>query len=203
MYKNIIFDIGNVLLNFKPEEYLMKKFNNTETVMTLSKEIYQSQEWVMLDKGTITEKDAINILTQRHPNNKELIIKAFTSWYDILTPIEETVEILKKLKRLEYRLYFLSNFHHLAFEHVTKKFDFFNIFDGGIVSYKVKLVKPDINIYNMLVSKYDLNPEESVFIDDMNTNIESANKCNLGTILFKSPEDLIESLKTYNIIFPI
>lgn len=200
MYRNIIFDIGNVLLDFKPEAYLKTKISEAPKVSEIYEEVFRSEEWSMLDRGTITENEVINILTRRNSKNADLIKLAFENWYDILVPIEGTVEILKELKKAHYNIYYLSNFHLLAFKYVTKKYDFFNLFDGGVVSYKEKLLKPESDIYRRIIEKYDLKPEESIFIDDTQINTDSAEKLNIGTILFKDPEDLRERLKDYNII---
>lgn len=199
MYKNIIFDLGNVLLNFNPEEYLKTKIIEDDKVSEVHKEIFKSKEWIMLDRGTITEEEAINILVKNSSQNGELIRLAFENWYELLTPIEDSVMILKKLKNAKYKVYFLSNFHMLAFEYITKKYDFFNFFDGGIVSYREKLLKPEEGIYKRVIEEYQLNPVESIFIDDVQANIEGARKLNFETILFKSSKDLKEELRRYNI----
>ncbi|WP_026881517.1 HAD family hydrolase [Clostridium akagii] len=198
MYKNVIFDIGNVLLDFKPEEYLRTKIKEADKVLEVYKEVFQSEEWVMLDRGTLTEKEAISILINRSKNG-DFIKLAFEDWYDLMTPIEGTVKILKELKKAKYKIYFLSNFQLLAFENVTKRYDFFKLFDGGVVSYKEKLIKPEENIYKKIIERYQLKPEESIFIDDVQANIDGAEKLNFGTILFEKSTDLREKLKNHNI----
>ncbi|WP_160677605.1 HAD family phosphatase [Clostridium sp. C8-1-8] len=199
MYKNIIFDIGNVILDFNPKDYLSQKISEPDKVLEVHKELFQSEEWVMLDRGVITEEEARKVIINRSKANGDLIKLAFEGWYDILTPIESTVEVIKKLKELKYNLYFLSNFHLLAFEHITEKYDFFKLFDGGIVSYKEKLIKPEEAIYTRIVEKYNLNPEESIFIDDVEENIQGAKKLNFNTILLKDPTKLVEGLRAYGV----
>ncbi|GFZ33588.1 haloacid dehalogenase [Clostridium zeae] len=199
MYKNIIFDIGNVLLSFNPIEYLSSKIQQPEKVLEVHKELFQSEEWLMLDRGTITEEEAKNAIANRSVANGDLIRLSFENWYDLLTPIEPSVEVLKLLKDSNYKIYFLSNFHLLAFDHILEKYDFFKLFDGGIVSYKEKLIKPEEAIYRRLIEKYDLNPKESIFIDDVEENIEGAKNLGINTILLKDPALLKEHLKTYNI----
>lgn len=199
MYKNIIFDLGNVLLDFKPEDYLSKKFKETDKVPEICKRIFQSEQWIMLDRGTITEEEAINIISKSNNENEQLIKLAFHNWYEILTPIEGTVEVLKDLKNSNYKVFFLSNFHLLAFDYVTKKYDFFKLFDGGIVSYKEKMIKPEEDIYKRLIEEYKIIPEESIFIDDMPVNVDGTKKLGFGTILFKNPEDLRENLKMLSV----
>lgn len=198
MFKNIIFDIGNVLLEFNPREYLKSKIEK-DKVEDVLKEIFQSEEWIMLDRGTILEEEAIKVITSRSNGNEELIKLAFENWYDILNPIEKTIEILRSLKKAGYKVYYLSNFHLMAFEHVTSKYDFFNEFDGGVVSYKEKLVKPEVEIYNKIIEKYSLNSNETIFIDDMEVNINKAKEVGLKTILFKSPEELLVDLLEHGV----
>lgn len=199
MYNNIIFDLGNVLLNFKPKEYLKTKIMETDKISEIHKGIFQSEEWVMLDRGMITEEEAKEIIIRNNHKNKKLIKLAFENWYELLTPIEDSVKVLKELKKSGYKVYYLSNFHLIAFEYVTKKYDFFSLFDGGIVSYKEKLIKPEEDIYKKIIEEYQIEPEKSIFIDDTQANIEGARKLNFGTILFKNSEDLREKLRAYNI----
>lgn len=193
MYKNIIFDIGNVLLKFNPMKYLEEK-GLEERAEHIYKEIFLSKEWLSLDRGTVTEKEAIEIYISRNKDYEDDIRLVFDGWYNILTPIEETVEILKSLKTNGYKLYYLSNFHHLAFEHILEKYDFFKLFDGGVVSYEEKLLKPEKEIYEVLIERYNLNPKESIFVDDTKVNIEMAENLNIKGIVFKDSSKFKECL---------
>ena len=198
MYKNIIFDLGNVLLDFNPRGYLKSKISD-DKLEDVFKAIFSSEEWVMLDRGTITEKEAINNIINRNSTYINEINLAFDNWYDLLKPIEETVEILMSLKENGYKIYYLSNFHELAFGEVTKKNKFFELFDGGVVSYAEKLIKPEEEIYKLILERYKLNPNESIFVDDMEANVEGANKVGIKTILFKGPKELKEELNNLKI----
>ena len=194
MYKNIIFDIGNVLLNFNPMKYLKDK-GLEDRSEHIYKEIFLSKEWLSLDRGTITQKDAVEIYVSRNKDYENDIRLVFDGWYNILTPIEGTVEILKSLKNNGYNLYYLSNFHHLAFEHILEEYDFFKLFDGGVVSYEEKLLKPEKEIYEVLIERYKLNTKESIFVDDTKVNIEAAEDLKIRGIVFESPNQFKESLK--------
>lgn len=198
MYKNVIFDLGNVLLDFNPRGYLKSKISD-DKLEDVFKAIFSSEEWVMLDRGTITEKEAINNIINRNSTYKNEINLAFDNWYDLLKPIEETVEILMSLKENGYKIYYLSNFHELAFGEVTKKNKFFELFDGGVVSYAEKLIKPEEEIYKLILERYKLNPNESIFVDDMETNVEGANKVGIKTILFKGAKELKEELNNLKV----
>ena len=197
---NIIFDLGNVLLNFKPLVYLHTKISNKEKVQQIYEEIFTSEEWLMLDRGVITEEEAVNEICNRSTENSELIRLVMHNWYQLLTPIVDTVEVLKELKHKGYRLYVLSNFHLLAYEDVIKRYDYFEFFDGGIISYKEKLMKPEKVIFDKLIKKYRINPQESIFIDDTKENIESARKLGFKAIFFTNSKDLRNKLIGYNVL---
>lgn len=199
MIRNIVFDIGNVLLETDFKGYLNSKIVK-EKVEEIFEEMFKSEEWPMLDRGTITEEEAISNIINRNKENERLILCAFDNWYDLLKPIKSSIEILKKLKENGYNIYYLSNFHLKAFEYVTEKYDFFKLFDGGVVSYKEKLLKPEQEIYDMLVNRYNLDKQETVFIDDTKENVKAAINFGVDGIVFKNTDILLDELKKYEII---
>ena len=154
----------------------------------------------MLDRGVITEEEAINIFCNRNIEDSKFIRLVMDNWYQILTPIEGTVEILRALSYKGYKNYVLSNYQLLAYQNVTKRFDFFSCFNGGIISYKEKLLKPEKDIYDKLIKKYNIDPKESIFIDDTKENVESAKLLGFKAILFTDPIDLREKLAEYNVL---
>lgn len=200
LIKNIIFDLGNVLLNFKPLEYLNSKLSDEDKCRQVYKEIFLSEEWLMLDRGAITEEEAIDRIYNRSLENGELIRACMDNWYELLTPMEETVEILKEIRENGYRTFVLSNFHLLAYENVTKRYDFFKYFEGGIISYKENLLKPDSDIYKKLIKRYDLVAEESIFIDDTKANVEGATKLGIRGIVFDGSANLRKKLLEYKVL---
>lgn len=203
MIKNIIFDLGNVLLSFKPLEYLSGKIHDKDKIEEIYKEIFLSEEWVMLDRGVIVEEEAVNRICNRNPENSDLIKACMKNWYELLTPKKEMVHVLKNVKSKGYKTFILSNFHLLAYEDVVKKYDFFQYFDGGLISYEEKLLKPELEIYSKLIEKYKINPEESIFIDDTECNIEAAKKFGFETILFDNMKNLAEKFDLHGIAHEI
>jgi putative hydrolase of the HAD superfamily len=197
MVKNIIFDIGNVLLQFKPLDYLKMVFNDDKIETLVYKEVFQSKEWIHLDRGTLTQDEAVKAISQRNPNYEVHIKKCMDNWIDILTPIEGTVQMVKELKQKGFKLYLLSNFHSLAFENIYSKYDFFRYFDGGVISYKENLIKPETEIYNRLLDTYDLNAKECLFIDDTLANTEAADRLGMNTIHFNNYETLEDDLHKF------
>lgn len=197
MIKNIVFDIGNVLLTFKPRKYLETLGFSEEMQERIYMEIFESDEWVELDKGTLTEEMAIEKFCERAQDISDEIRLTMKYWKSMLEPIEETAEILKKLLEDGYRVYFLSNFHREAYSEVYEKYDFLQIGSGKVISYEINCIKPEEKIYKELLEKYDLIPEETIFIDDSLANIEMAEKLGIKGIWFLDPEGLRISLEEY------
>jgi putative hydrolase of the HAD superfamily len=194
MIKNIIFDIGNVLLTFDPKVYVQSKIIE-EKADEIYESIFKSEEWLMLDKGTISEEDAKANIINKKIENEKYINLVFENWYNILTPIESSIDVLRKLKENGYSIFYLSNFHLAAFEYVTRKYDFFNLFDGGVVSYKEKLLKPEVEIYEKIMDKYKLKSEETLFIDDTRENVKAAIKHGIKGIILEEPKNLCGELE--------
>ena len=197
--KNIVFDLGKVLVDFEPLKYLNTLYA-PEKVQLLHDTIFLSQEWLDLDRGTITNEEAIEIINSRCPSEKESIQHILYNWPQILTPIQGSIDILKTLKKQGYSLYLLSNFHKEAFNEVFKKYKFFENFDGKVVSYEVSLLKPEKKIYLHLCSTYNIKPEETLFIDDTLVNIIVAKELGFKTIHFRNPKQLMQALKYIKII---
>lgn len=198
LIKNIIFDLGNVMIEFSPREYVKSKIA-LEKVEEIYKCVFQSEEWPMLDRGTINEENARRNIISRNIENEDLINAVFENWYDILIPIENSVNILRKLKEKGYKVYYLSNFHCAAFEHMDKKYDLFKLFDGGVFSFKEKLLKPEKEIYDKIIQEYNLKPDETVFIDDMKINVEAAKELGLKGVVLDDPKNLLAELQRLDI----
>ena len=200
MIKNIIFDLGNVMIDFSPKEYVESKIGKRKAE-EIYKCIFQSEEWPMLDRGTIDEENAKKNIINRNIENEDLINKVFKNWYEILIPIESSVSVLKRLKENGYNIYYLSNFHLAAFEYINKKYDLFQLFDGGVFSFKEKLLKPEREIYEKIINKYSLEKSATLFIDDVGVNVDAAKQLGLEGIVLRNPASLTTELEKHNIKF--
>lgn len=199
MIKNIIFDLGNVLIHFKPDEFINKNIKE-EYKDKFYNIVFKGQEWIDLDRGTLEYSEAIKIFSEKLPECSEEIKKLFDNYIlDVLEPFEKNIEIMKSLKR-KYNLYILSNFHYPAFDYIFKNWEFFKYFDGKIVSGYCHLLKPEEEIYKLLCSTYSLKPCESIFIDDTKINIEMAEKLGIKGIHLTDINLLEKELKENNII---
>ncbi len=195
MIKNIIFDIGNVILNFNINEVLPKFTTNKEEQKFILENIINSPEWLgnaLIDTGYISREDAIEIVKDRtnHCNDK-LIVDFWKNYNDFAQVDERVLSLIRKLKYNNYKIYLLSNINPYTFEFVNKS-DLFNLVDGYVLSYKEHKVKPYKAIYNVLLERYKLLPNECIFIDDNEKNIATGNL--MGIISKKVEPDNYESI---------
>jgi epoxide hydrolase-like predicted phosphatase len=200
LIKNIIFDIGRVLLEFNPKEYIQEKYKDNLLTEELHSAIFGSSEWLDLDRGTITDEEAIAIFSKRHAGREAHISEIMNSWQDILIPIDGTVKLLERLKQKGYKIVLLSNFHLKAFEIIYERYSFFKLADEMIISAKVNLLKPHKEIYEYMLRSLNLKAEECLFIDDTFANVEGAEKLHINAIQFENPKQLEKGLKNLNLL---
>lgn len=197
--KNIIFDIGNVLLSFQPNEYLGQYYDE-QTMGDLMEIIFASDEWVELDMGTMMIADVIESLSQKNPHYQKDIAFVLNNWTDMLQPIQENVELIYPLKAKGYSLYLLSNFHSEAIQTMFQTYDFFDLFDGGVISAHENVVKPDEAIYKILLERFDLQPQDSLFIDDSLANIHAGQRLGIDGIHLPYLANLKKELQELHIL---
>jgi FMN phosphatase YigB (HAD superfamily) len=174
MIRNIVFDLGNVLISFKPSEFLEK--NNYPEIKRniILTDIFCSNEWLLLDNGDISTEDAINAICENSALKRAEIARIFNSRTEIFYPIRNNIKILPELKERGFKLYYISNFPIDIYDDVKNAYPFFEIFDGGIISAEVNLSKPDIRIFKVFLEKFRLNSEECLYLDDIEKNVNSA-----------------------------
>jgi len=183
MIRNIVFDLGNVLISFIPSEYLKKKNYPPNIRNTIINDIFHSVEWKKLDNGDITVSEAIDTISMKSALKREEIALVFNLRAEIMFPLDDNVRLLPELKKLGFRLYYLSNFPLDIFEEIKSGYYFFKYFDGGIISSEVKLSKPDIRIYKFLLDHFELVPEECLYIDDIEENVRASEMAGMSGLL--------------------
>ena len=189
--KAIVFDFGNVLLEWDPR-YLYQRFfpDDPEGLERFLEEV-KFMEWNSLqDKGRpFTE--GVAILSKEFPHYAHLIQAYQENWIDSLgDSFPGTVEIMKELKQAGYPLYGLSNWSAETFPHVRQKHDFFDLLDDMVISGEVGHVKPHPEIFQIILERIGRPADECLFIDDARANIDQAQKMGFATIHFQSPEQL-------------
>ncbi|MCL2828008.1 MAG: HAD family phosphatase [Oscillospiraceae bacterium] len=181
---NFIFDIGNVLINFKPLLFLEELFGEKAVADKLFQTIFQSPEWRKLDQGLLTHQEAEDIFCMREPELQPEIHQTMQNLKNLLTPIPETVALLPKIKELGHKLYYLSDFHAELRSYIFDQYPFFALFDGGVFSCDIHVTKPSPAIYRHLLETYQLAPKDCLFFDDVEKNVAGAQAEGIHSVLF-------------------
>ena len=199
--KAIIFDFGNVLLEWNPRYVYQRYFpNDPEGMERFFKEVDFADWNLQQDKGR-PFVEGVAILSEKFPHYAQLIQAYHENWTDSIgAAYSGTIEILKQLKQAGYPLYGLSNWSAETFPYAREKYGFFDLFDDFVISGAVGQVKPDPEIFQIMLEKIGKPAEECLFIDDSLTNINQAQKMGFGTIHFQSPEQLAAALHELKIL---
>ncbi len=193
----VVFDLGGVLVDWNPKYVYRTIFDTEEKVDWFVTNIC-SLEWNEEQDGGRLIEEANRILIAKHPEYEKEILAYYERWEEMLNGSnDDVVEILKTLRNNpKYRIYALTNWSAETFPKALERFDFLKWFEGIIVSGKEHLKKPDHAIYELLVRRYQINTENSIFIDDNQRNVDASNSYGLPAIKFDSAEklrlDLIE-----------
>ena len=184
MIRNIVLDMGNVLLDFDPE-FVMEQFcSSAEEKDIIRKELFRGPEWLMADRGDIKDKERFDLVKARVPYKYHQALKNCADRWDIcMKPIEGAEEFCRYVKDHGYGIYVLSNASDLFYTYFPK-FLPLDFFDGVFVSADFHMLKPDIRIYETFLSKYGLKASECLFIDDRQENVEGAMKAGMNAIRF-------------------
>ena len=198
---NIIFDLGGVLIDWNPEYVYLDVFKGDRQKMKWFFDNICTHEWNENQDAGFSMAKATEERVALFPEHEEHIRMFYGRWDEMLgDSIKGTVAILDKLvKSPDYKVVALTNWSHETFPKALKKFDFLQWFEGIIVSGEEKTRKPFIDIYQITLNRFDLEPQKSIFIDDNHRNVEAANALGINGIQFKSPSKLIEQLKPFNI----
>ena len=200
MIKNVVFDIGNVILNFDYMKVISEYTDSIEEKKFILDNIMNSPEWLgysLIDTGFITKEEAIQIVQDRTNHVNDNLVQNFWNNYNNYAFVDKRVlNLIERLKNKGYKVYLLSNMNEYTFNKV-KASNLFNIVDGYVLSYLVHQVKPYISIYKTLISKYNLTVSECLFIDDNENNINTANSLGMIGRLVK-PDNYEDILRVLN-----
>ena len=203
MYKNIIFDLGGVVINFTPKDFLMDRFMNKKAEEIVYALTFGSKEWEDMDRGDLSRGTANRIMLENAARCGRTfeVQTVIDEWESILQTNQRTIKTMCKLKLAGYRLYYLSNMAADTFEEIRNR-DFFPLFDGGVVSCDVHVCKPAPQIYTLLMQKYNLAYDESIFIDDSKQNAQAAYNLGITGILYKNHRPFERALRLCKVELP-
>jgi 2-haloacid dehalogenase len=180
----VIFDLGGVLIDWDPRHLYRRLFTDPSAMEAFLAEITTPAWNLEMDAGR-PWADAVATLVERHPEQRELIEAFHLRWPEMIAgPIEGTVALLHQLRDAGVPVYALSNWSAETFPVARHRFEFFNWFDGIVISGDVGAVKPEARIFDYLVERFALDPAASVFIDDLASNVEAAERLGFVALRF-------------------
>ena len=170
----VVFDIGNVLVAMDEPEVLKAMFPDTALRRSVQLHTTKSPYWNMLDGGSFTMDECIEAMTEGDPALREPIRRFMTGWPDFRYVVEEGRQAVQTCREHGKKLYILSNYYADFYERNVREYDFFRLFDGAVISSRVRMLKPRLDIYRLVTDTYGLQPGRTLFIDDTPANIEAA-----------------------------
>lgn len=184
MIKNIVLDMGNVLLDYNPEMILDMFCSSGEEKDIIRRELFNGPEWLMGDRGDIKDKDRFDLVKVRVPEQYHEALRNCTdNWSICMTPLPGAGKFCRTVKELGYGIYILSNASDIFYDYFPK-FLPLDFFDGVFVSSDHLMLKPDTEIYRTFLAEYSLKGEECLFIDDREDNVKGAAEAGLQTFRF-------------------
>ena len=197
----MVFDMGNVLVVFDPQQFMDNEgISDPEDRKLITRELFHNIEWAQMDLGVLTEETAEPLVIKRIPDRlKDQVKNLLHRWWAKRSTIEGMEALLEELKGNGYRIYLLSNAsvsQHLYWP----TFEMSKLFDGKLISCDLGIVKPNPEIYRRFTEKFGLNPEECLFVDDLPANVAAAISCGWKGIVFQgSAADLRQRMRLENI----
>ena len=203
MIRNIVFDMGNVVIVFDPQVFMDQAgVEDPEDREIIYRELFHNIEWAQMDHGVLTEATAEQPVLERIPERlKESVKYLLNHWWEKRTCFPGMEDLLHDLQKAGYRLYLLSN-ASTAQHQYWPGFEISRLFDGKLISCDVGIVKPDPAIYHLFTDRFHLKPEECLFVDDLTSNGAAAVSCGWKGIVFQGDaEDLRRRLQREGVDF--
>lgn len=194
MIRNIVFDIGNVLTDFRWKEFLMDKGFDGEMIRRIARASVESSLWKEIDRGEWEREKLMQEFVKLDPEIERELRLAYDNVHGMVTPRAYAIPWIRELKEKGYGVYYLSNFSDKAYEECADALEFIPYTDGGILSYRERMIKPEPEIYRLLLERYGLKAEECVFLDDLAVNVEAARAEGYAGIVFETKEQAEEEL---------
>lgn len=184
MIKHLVFDLGNVLVEFKPKDYMERLGFEEKDITNLHRIIFKDKRWNEFDRGTITIDEYVADLKKENPEYQNHFSSMFSgNWINnLFRPKLETISFLKKATG-HYGIHVLSNVSMYVLDYI-KTLDFWPNINSGTYSYQIGACKPENEIYQAFFKDNNLKPQECLFLDDLKANIDAAKKFGMHGIVF-------------------
>jgi putative hydrolase of the HAD superfamily len=183
--RNVIFDLGGVLLEWNPDDILSRFQPDSELRSRLKGDLFGHADWRMFDRGGLTESQVIDRMQVRIGLARAELVAIVDAVRESLVEKPDTVKLIRALHQRGIALYCLSNMPASIYAHLRLRHAFWDVFRGIVISGEVQMIKPEPEVFSHLLERFELRAEESVFVDDLPVNIEAARRVGLHTILFK------------------
>jgi putative hydrolase of the HAD superfamily len=193
---NVVFDFGGVVFRWAPEELAADVFSDANDQRIAIDRIFNHQDWIELDRGTLSRDEAVKRAAERTGFDISKVDTLFKLVPSRLEPFPDVIDLLYRLKKKGHKLFALSNMHKESIDHLVAQHPFLTIFDGMVISCRVHLIKPAPEIYHYLLDTYHLIPRETVFIDDIEKNVQAASNLGIITIRYENQKQCEQNLKT-------
>lgn len=196
---DIILDMGNVLLEWNKDKILQGVSDTKEEYLILDKAIFQSGLWERLDLGTMTREElvlkVVSMIGRTYQKKVEEVIWNWPSYIDIYT---EVFPVLSELKKKGHRIFVLSNTSKVFYDLLEEQLSpLKELLDGFVLSCDIKAIKPDLVMFKEIIDKYQLDPTNCVFLDDIEDNTNAAQKLGIKAHQVKKRNDVVDILKSY------
>lgn len=192
---NIVFDLGGVVVRWEPKALIAGMFDDPEVCRVVHSEFVGHPDWIELDRGTLAPEDAVARASERTGLSPYELSQFLQSVPSGLVAINDTIELLYRLKAQGHSLYCLSNMHWASIEYLERAYEFFDLFTGKVISCRLNLCKPEPKIYSYLLETHGLNAADTVFIDDVEINLVTARQMGIQTIRFENPFQCANELR--------
>ncbi|MBR5372370.1 MAG: HAD family phosphatase [Oscillospiraceae bacterium] len=188
MIRNVVFDIGKVLIRFDWEHYMETLFDDETTREKVTAAMWHNPDWNELDRGVLPFSEVVELLITKEPDYADAIRLAAERLGEAPDRQPYAIEWIDRLREMGFSVYYLSNYFEYLMDAAPHVLDFVPHTNGGIFSCHEKITKPDPEIYRRLFRKYNLKPEECLFIDDLQKNIDAAKALGMSGIRFDGYE---------------
>jgi putative hydrolase of the HAD superfamily len=197
---NLVFDLGGVVLRWDPDAIIAGVFSDPATRSKAKAGVFDHPDWHELDRGTLDREEAIRRAAKRTGIAEAEIRRLLHAVPPSLAAFPDTVDLLYRLKAKGYPLYCLSNMHLASLEHIQRAHRFWNVFSGTVFSCSLNLCKPEAGIYQHLLKAFRLKPGETLFMDDVQKNLDGAAQLGIQTLRFENAAQCERELRGRGLI---